>query len=245
MGAKGWRTAGLSVCFAVLFLARANATEDEDATVILFSGRDLWRNGVFLYGGFLLAPGGFEQDGLLLKFVGSAGAYRYRASGLGDITVTGVETAWQVLPGWRIKRLDTEFKFFFGPDIERHWLWPDDPGNRLRGTNIGLRAAIETWTEPTSKTMVATQLSLSSIASNWSWRVAGGWRVLEDMFTDGFYVGPEVQRFGSDGYGHTRYGAHFTGLKAENYEWAAAAGWAHDTDGRSGPYVRLNMSTRR
>jgi len=198
-----------------------------------------------MYGGFLLAPGGFERDGLLLKVIYSTGVYRYRAGDVDGSNVVGLEFAGQVLPGWRIKRHNTEFKFFMGPDFARHYLWPDDPGNRLRGTNFGLRAAVETWTEPTANTMVVTELSLSSIASNWSARVAAGWRVLEDMFEDGFYVGPEVHHFGQDGYRHTRFGAHFTGLKAENYEWSAAAGWAHDSDRTSGPYVRLNISTRR
>jgi hypothetical protein len=228
-----------------LLHTRAGAAEDEDATVIVFSGRDLWRNGAFVYGGFLVAPGGFEQDGLLLKVLLSGGAYRYRAGDLDGLTVVGAETAGQVLPGWRIKRYNTELKFFMGLDIERHFLWPDDPGNRLRGSNFGLRAAIETWTEPTATTMVVSELSLSTIATNWSARVAAGWRVLEDMFEDGIYIGPEVQHFGQDGYRHTRFGAHFTGLKAENYEWSAAAGWARDSDRTSSPYVRLNISTRR
>jgi hypothetical protein len=78
-------------------------------------------------------------------------------------------------------------------------------------------------------------LSLSSIASNWSARVAAGRRVLDDMFEDGFYVGPEVHHFGQDGYRHTRFGAHFTGLKAENYEWSTAASWAHDPIARPPP----------
>jgi hypothetical protein len=242
--ARGWTSLAILGCLTVLAAAPAAAAEDEDATIILFSGRDLWRNGAFMYGGFLLAPGGFERDGILLKVLVVGGAYRYRAGDLGDTSVIGVETAGQVMPGWRVKRHNTELKFFFGPDIERHFLWPDDPGNRLRGTNIGLRAALETWTEPTPNTMLTTEVSMSTIATNWSWRVAGGWRVLEDMFTDGFYIGPEVQRFGSDGYGHTRFGAHFTGLKADNYEWSAAAGWAHDTQRTSAPYVRLNVSTR-
>jgi hypothetical protein len=43
---------------------------------MLFSGRDLWRNGAFAYGGFVLAPGGIEQDGLLLKVLLSGGVYR-------------------------------------------------------------------------------------------------------------------------------------------------------------------------
>ncbi len=94
-------------------------------------------------------------------------------------------------------------------------------------------------------TLLITELSLSTIATSWSGRVAAGWRVLQDMFVDGLYVGPEVQHFGSDGYRHTRFGAHLTGLKTDNYEWSAAAGWAHDSDRTSSPYVRLNVSTRR
>jgi len=63
MGAKAWKTVALTVCLAASLFTRAQAAEDEDATVILFSGRDLWRNGVFLYGGFLLAPGGSTRTG--------------------------------------------------------------------------------------------------------------------------------------------------------------------------------------
>jgi hypothetical protein len=44
---------------------------------MLFSGRDIWRNGAFAHGGFMFAPGGFEQDGLLLKILFSSGLYRY------------------------------------------------------------------------------------------------------------------------------------------------------------------------
>ena len=28
---------------------------------MLFSGRDIWRNGAFAYGGFVHAPGGLDQ----------------------------------------------------------------------------------------------------------------------------------------------------------------------------------------
>ena len=57
--------------------------DDEETHVILFSGRDLWRNGGFLYGGLLIAPGGFEQDGIMLKPLYSGGLYRYNAGSLG------------------------------------------------------------------------------------------------------------------------------------------------------------------
>jgi hypothetical protein len=233
--------AAFIVCCVSVFAALAG--DDEDATVILFSGRDLWRNGAFAYGGLLVAPGGFEDDGLMLKLVLSGGLYRYNAGSLGGQEVVGSEMVGQILPGWRIKRGGVEAKIFFGLDIERHTLWPDDPANKLRGSDIGARFAAEFWYEPTDRTMINGDLSLSTIATNNSARIAYGWRVLEDVL-GGFYLGPEVQYFASDGYRHLRVGAHITGLKGEAYEWSAAAGWAGDSDQRASPYVRLGVATR-
>jgi hypothetical protein len=174
----GW-SAALAAAAVWLSCPAVHAGEDEDATVIIFSGRDLWRNGIFAYGGFLTAPGGFEDDGLMLKVAFSGGAYRYHAGGLGGEEVIGVDTKAQVLPGFRIKRHGVEAKIFFGPDLERHKLSPDDPDNRLRGTDLGLRFNAEFWTEPTPATMIAADLSLSTIATSGSARLAYGWRVCE------------------------------------------------------------------
>jgi hypothetical protein len=219
------------------------AWADDDARTILFSGRDIWSNGAFAYGGLLFAPGGLEEDGFLLKILLSGGLYRYAAENLGGERVVGAEWLTQVLPGWRIKRGDAEFKFFMGPEIQKHRLWPDDPANRLRGNSFGLRMAAEMWYEPTPTTMVAIDVSLSSIATSNSARGAYGWRVFEDML-GGVYVGPEVQYFGSDGYRHLRLGAHITSIKTEDIEWSAAAGWARDSERRASLYVRLNVMKR-
>lgn len=231
------------VCCVGVSAGPARAGDDEDATVILFSGRDIWRNGAFLYGGLLVAPGGFDQDGFLLKLLYSAGAYRYNAGSLGGAQVIGGEVLGAVLPGWRIKRGGVEAKFFFGPDIEYHPLWPDDPGNRLRGNAVGMRVAAEFWYEPTPTTMIAGDFSLTTIVGDNSGRLAYGWHVLDDLL-GGFYVGPEIQYFGSYGYRHLRLGAHITGLKTDNYEWSAGAGWAQDSVGRGSPYLRLGFATR-
>ena len=173
----------------------------------------------------------------------SGGFYRYHAQNLGE-RVVGAEWLAQVLPGWRIKRGDVEFKVFMGSEIQSHHLRPDDPANRLRGISYGVRVAAEAWYEPTTETMIAADVSLSSIATGNSARAAFGWRVLEEML-GGVYVGPEIQYFGSDGYRHSRLGAHVTSMKTEDTEWSAAAGWARDSTGRSSPYVRLGILTRR
>jgi hypothetical protein len=208
-----------------------------------FSGRDIWRNGAFAHGGFIVAPSGLDQDGLLLKIMLSGGLYRYDAQNLGE-RVVGAEWLTQVLPGWRMKRGNVELKVFMGPEIQNHHLWPDDPANRLRGYSYGLRVAAEMWYEPTAETMIAADISLSSIATSNSTRAAYGWRVLEEML-GGIYIGPELQYFGSAGYRHARLGLHITSVKTEDTEWSAAAGWARDSTGRSSPYVRLGVLRRR
>ena len=92
--------------------------------------------------------------------------------------------------------------------------------------------------------MIAADVSLSSIATSNSARAAYGWRVLDEML-GGIYIGPEIQYFGSDGYKHGRLGIHITSMKADETEWSAAVGWARDSDGRSSPYLRLSILTRR
>jgi cellulose biosynthesis protein BcsS len=246
-----WWRVWAAVCFAAPLcfycvcvpLGPACANDFDDPRIMLFSGRDIWRNGAFAHGGFIVAPSGLDQDGLLLKIMLAGGLYRYDAKNLGE-RVVGAEWLTQVLPGWRVKRDNVELKVFMGPEIQNHHLWPDDLANRLRGNSYGLRVAAEVWHEPTTETMIAADVSLSSIATSNSARVAYGWRALDEML-GGIYIGPEAQYFGSDGYRHRRLGMHITSMKTEDTEWSAAAGWARDSSGRSSPYVRLGILTRR
>ncbi len=224
----------------ILAIGPCRADEDDDARIILYSGRDIWRNGAFAYGGLIFGPGGFEQDGLLFKVLLSGGLYRYDAGNPGGDKVIGAEWLTQLLPGWRIKRGPIEAKIFFGPEYQFHRLWPDDPDNRLRGRALGLRFAIELWAEPTTETMAAADASLSSVGSIYSARAALGWRVL-----DAFYSGPETQVYGGDGYSQLRFGGHITSMKTGTTEWSAGAGFAIASNGHSGPYLRLNVMTWR
>lgn len=57
----------------------------------MFSGRDLWRNGAFAYGGMPIAPGGVDQDGFMFKLLLSDGPYRYNTGSLGGDEVRGGE----------------------------------------------------------------------------------------------------------------------------------------------------------
>ena len=209
------------------------------ARTLLFSGADLWGHGTFLYGGALWSPDGLDRGGFTLKTLISGGTYNYVSGSLGGAPVDGRELVAQLLPGWRFKRGATELKVFAGIDLQDHHLSPNDPGSKLRGSDAGLRAAFEFWSEPTTNTMIAIDGSASTIVGSYNIHAATGWR-----FADRFYLGPEVQAFASDDYRQRRVGAHITAFKINDTEWSAAAGYASDSDDRNSAYARFSVSRR-
>ena len=90
-------------------------------------------------------------------------------------------------------------------------------------------------------TMLAADASVSTVGPSYNARLAAGWRAF-----DAFYLGPEVQAFGADdNYRQFRAGLHITGFRTEQFEWSVGAGWAIDTDDRSGAYGKIGVFTRR
>lgn len=215
------------------------ARASDDATVLLFSGIDLWRDGQFMHGGLIWSPGGLDRDGFALKAVVSGGRYRYLSGALNNAWVTGTEEGVQVLPGWRFKWNGLEATLFAGLDIKNDITTPFDPSNRLHGLAAGARVAADLWYEPTSATMLAANASLTSINTDYSARIAAGWR-----WQDWFYLGPEAQAYACEGYRQLRFGVHLTALKAEGWEWSAGGGWSQADDNRTGAYFRLGASTQ-
>ncbi len=231
--------AAFLVCCVCVSTGPARAGDD-GAHFLLFSGTDLRRDGQFMHGGLLWSPGGLDREGFTLKAMISGGRYRYVSGAFNNAWVIGTDEEAQVLPGWRFKRDRLEFKVFAGLDIENNITSPYDPGNRLHGTSLGARTTVNLWFEPTPATMLAADASLSSIATSYSARAAYGWRL-----RDWFYLGPEAQTFACVGYRQLRFGLQLTGLKTDQWEWSAAAGWSDDSDRRSSPYLRLGVLTRR
>ena len=223
-------------------LARPSGPIGQDqAQFLLFSTTDLWRNGGFAHSGVVWAPSGLDRDGPVLKLIFGGGVYRYTSGALGDTEVLGTQLAGGVLPGWRFVRDNLTVTAFLGLDVQRHKLLPDDPSAGLRGTYVGARTGFELWYQPTATTMVAADASVSTIGLSYNARLAAGLRAF-----DSFYLGPEVQAFAADGnYRQLRAGMHITGLRFGQFEWSAGAGWATDTDRRSGAYGKLGVFTRR
>jgi hypothetical protein len=233
-------TAAAIVVCCVCVAPGAARAGDDGARFLLFSGADLWRDGAFVHGGLLWSPSGVDREGFTFKATTSGGQYRYVSGALNNARIVGTEESIQALPGWRFKRDGFELKIFAGLEAKHGATSPDDTDNRLQGSHIGLRTAAEAWYEPTPFTMLAADASFTTIATDYTARIAYGWRL-----NDWFYLGPEAQALACDGYRQFRFGAHLTALKTGWLEWLAAAGLTNDSDHRTGPYLRLGVLTRR
>jgi hypothetical protein len=219
-------------------VAWAQVQRPASPSVLFFSGTDLWRQGQFVHGGALLSPAGLDADGFTLKLMMGGGGYSYYSGALTQ-DVDGRVTSFSALPGWRFRRNSFIVTVFAGPEMQDHRLTPDDTGGRLHGFYAGMRVGGEVWIQPEPRLMVAANASFSTIGPTTSLRAATGWRVF-----DAVYVGPETQMFWCADYQQLRVGAHVTGLHTGRLEWLAASGWARDSDGHQGLYLRLGVIAR-
>jgi len=226
--------APISLCAA----AKAADNTPDTRSLLLFAGTDLWRDGAFLHGGLVWSPAGLDADGFTLKLLLVAGRYTYPSSGL-NTDVDGTLLSASVLPGWRLNLNGIIVGLYTGPVIQDYRLTPDDPSSHLRGRYGGAQVAADVWYEPTPTMMVAVNGTMLSIGPTGSLRGALGWRN-----TEPYFVGPEAQAIWCGNYQQLRIGAHITGFRNNGLEWSAAGGWASESFGRQGPYLRLGVTAR-
>jgi outer membrane receptor protein involved in Fe transport len=108
------------------------------------------------------SPDELEREGFTLKAMISGGRYRYTSGALNNAWVTGTDENLRLLPGWRFTRDRFEAKIFVGLDAKHGATSPDDPDNRLHGTHVGMRTAVDVWYEPTPSTMLAAAIASSA-----------------------------------------------------------------------------------
>ncbi len=204
--------------------------------ILVFSGADIWRNGLFSHSGLLWAYRGLNADGPVLKLLLNGGLYRYRS---GRREIVGFQTMGTALPGWRWHWPGLEVTVFAGLDVQDHRFYPEDRGNRLRGTRLGARGGFDVWYEPLRDGMVTASASLSTVGTSYWTRAAAGWR-----FFDMIWLGPEFLASGDDRYRQLRVGAHVTSFRLSSYEFSAGAGWATDSDRHSSAYGRFGVIYR-
>lgn len=227
-------TASMSCLMADL----AEAGSPSAPTYLLFAGTDLWRYGVFVYGGLLWSPAGLDSDGFTFKALLDGGGYTYRA-GAFDRNVDGTLLTGSLLPGWRFSRGAFAMSLFAGVTVQDYRLHPNDPSSHLNGTYAGAQFAADVWYQPTASTMTALNATISTVGPTESVRAALGERVFERMF-----VGPEAEAIWCRDFEELQFGAHITGFHTGTTEWSAGGGWAMDSERRSGPYWRFGVNAR-
>jgi hypothetical protein len=217
---------------------RALADGTAIPSFLLFGGTDLWRYAAFAYGGVLWSPSGLDAGGFTLKMLLDAGGYTYPSGALGA-NVNAALFSGAALPGWRFTRDRLSVNLFAGPVVQDYRFMPSDPGSRLHGLYLGAQFAADVWYQPTALTMAAVNGTVTSIGPTGSLRAALGYRLFDVAF-----VGPETQEIWCINFQELQFGAHVTGWHIGGAEWSAGAGWSLATDGRSGPYLRINVNTR-
>ena len=231
-------TASLALCVGAGGASAGNGRPGN--TLLLFSGTDLWRHGLFAHGGLLWSPHGLTREGFTFKMAIAGGAYRYASGALNNLSVLGREFRAAVMPGWRFKFGRTEIKTFAGFELQSHRTWPEDPGSETNGTRGALRVALEFWRQPTPDTLIAADFTASTASdSNYALRIATGWQMMEN-----FFAGPEFQLWSDERYRQYRFGLHLTRVVVKTEEWSLAAGWAIDNDERESFYTRIGVLTR-
>lgn len=237
LGVFGAAIAASIVLCSVVAQAASDAPP-HDPYFLLFGGTDLWRDGAFLFGGALWSPAGFDAEGFTLKLLLSGGTYVYPSGEL-HTDVDGTLLSAAAMPGWRATRDGISVGLFAGPVVQDYRLTPNDPGSRLRGPYGGGEVDGNIWFQISPTMMATANGSILSIGPTGSVRAAVGWRSSEP-----FYIGPEAQGIWCADYQQLRFGAHVTGFRIDGLDWSAASGWAMESNGRSGPYVRIGFNAR-
>jgi len=209
-------------------------------TFMYAAGIEAWPAGAFGHGTLLWSPMGLYSEGFVVKALMGGGTYRYRAVALQGAEVQAMQSVTSIMPGARVKARGFEATVYLGLDMQDHVLNRFDPDNRLQGKQSGLRGGADLWYEPAKGAMLAANFSLSTIATSYSARVAGGF-----WLYDTAWVGPEVQALAGPYYRQRRVGVHVTALTFAELEWSAGIGYAFDTDKRNGVYGRFGVLARR
>ena len=215
-----------------------------DSRADAFSGVDATHGSVFSYGGFTLAPGGLDHDGLRLRFFAGAGYHGLEEPGEASALVPDGFThraevfqaealvSWQVSPGPVIAKLfagvSYEEQAISGPQIEY----------ALAGEHLGAKVALETWVDLSRSGWLSADASYTSGMDAYSAALRLGVQPAEWVS-----VGPEAAVFGDRENDEHRLGA-FARWHCGGCDATLSGGVSGDYDEETGAYGALSFYRR-
>ena len=183
---------------------------------------------------------GLDQSGARLRVTGVVGEYAYTASQPKLGRVRGSQEQGSVSVGYEWISPTASIAGFVGVEGRDDVLTPHDPTNPVAGTALGLRTEFDFYTRPTPISMVAGEVSYSTVHNAWY----GALKIGLMPFAGSAYVGPEFIALGDDFYRQWRVGAHATGFGFAGLEFGLSAGFLEDRFRGAGAYGILATRAR-
>src|SRR5581483_11026263 len=215
---------GFCVLAAGLFAPPCLAQSDQP-TAELFTGIEASDNSVSVYvgGGTSLGKGLYES-GFRLRAVGSYGPYRYSGTLLTDgiyvpTTFDGEDAFIAALAGYQFRNGSFIAKLFAGIEAEDQHISPHDPNNSVQGSEVGLRLALETWTDLSPRLFVSADASYGTAFQEYCALARIGFRVRPRLA-----LGLEGGALGNEEYNAGK-GGGFLRLDVRDIEFTLSGGF--------------------
>ena len=228
-----WRGGALGLGIGFLLLAPPAAAQEAQPTQELWAGAEVTANSWSVYSGVTIALfSSLYDNGWRLRAVGGYGFYSYPKY---DLTIRGYVGFGDLLLGYQHQFGPLTLKAFMGLSAESHNLLPLDPESTVVGTDLGAKAALETWWEIGPQTWSSLDLSWSTVhGGTYAARARAGYRIKPQLS-----VGLEAAAEGDAEYDGGRGGGFL------RYTWAggeisASAGASVDRSGETGGYGTMN-----
>lgn len=139
-GALAW-TLGVCAALTTPAVAGGGGADEPVFRGVMISGGDITRNADEAYSGVYYAfNGDISRDGFILRLLGTRGFYEYNVSG-----TQFDANYWQgdVMIGYQWIRGGTDIGVYVGVDYQDHKITPDDPLNKLRGSEVGFKVGLD------------------------------------------------------------------------------------------------------
>lgn len=209
-----------------------------------WAGVDVLAKSASAYGGMSYAiDGTLDQPGWRLRVSGGMGRYSYTRGFIGSRgperrKFSGDNAFADVLVGYQFQFDRTTLKVFAGGDSEHHFIDPDDPLARARGTAYGAKVAADVWHWFTPELWGAVNGSYATTFDTFKVEARTGYRVTESMD-----LGIETRIEGNADYDAGRAGG-FATVHLGNTAIRAAAGVSGDRSMKTSPYATLSVFLR-
>lgn len=149
------------------------------------------------------------------------------------------KTEFNALLGYEWRIDDTFLSLSAGPEIEARYR--ETRSQRSFEQRGMLRLQADLWSKPIENWLLqANAYAVPSDRSRYWGRLAGGWRLMDEL-----YLGPEIEGYRERDYHKLRLGLHLTGLHLFGLDWRLAGGVQKTSDEKAGAYVMLGLLWKR